>query len=63
MASVDFDPEDYLDEVSTKDLISELSKRGARYNGKDGLFDLLGLNKLASLGDVLEKTTELYNRK
>ena len=32
MASIDFDPEDYLDEVDTDDLIDELKERAEREN-------------------------------
>ena len=42
MASIDFDVEDYLDEVSTINLKEELRNRSA------GIFDVSGVLKLSS---------------
>ena len=72
MATIDFDPTDYIDGIDTDDLIDELKSRGGVPNEfkcldensktpiRDILIDILNLGVGASIEDIQNAVKENY---
>ena len=83
MANIDFDPEDYVDEIGTRFLIRELKNRKvlpksfpetqmeneavelqmwSRTPKRDALIEFLKLSQCATLEEIIEVVTNIYNK-
>lgn len=77
MSSIDFDPEDYIDEVSSYILIDELKRRNIlpksfsndleekfsdRFPMREALTNILNISPLSTLDDIIQAVKENYNK-
>lgn len=60
MAEISFDPEDYLDEVESVDLLEELINR-RNFSKLDAIYQILGLKKYHQKKDVLCEIEKLFD--